>query len=85
MISYNNEVFRKSILEKEVKGDLELAIKLNKIPLEKRTEEQKKLTSFLKNKYKPDGDCPSKLFPYISENLKEEYSHLHNHIVDVLY
>ena len=66
-------------------SDLGYVRKLIKIPISKRTDLENKTIDYFKEKYKPNGDCPSFLYEYVSKELQANYWGIHNHICSFLY
>jgi len=74
-----------SLLEKEFSKDLKFATRLTSIQEEERTLRQQRVLTSLRSKYFPGGECPSFLFPFVSEKLQEEYNTIHNKICGIIY
>lgn len=80
----HDELFEK-LLDIEFADDLRVVMLLDQIPTYERTDPQANLIDWLKEKYTPEGSCPSTLFPHVSTRLQNEYLALHSAICAFLY
>jgi len=73
------------LIQKEFLSDLVNAAILTTISQDKLTDNERLVLYSLKKKYRLRSSCPSHLFPYVSNYLQEEYSHIHKKICELLY
>ncbi|MBI2110406.1 hypothetical protein HYT51_01340 [Candidatus Woesearchaeota archaeon] len=81
---WKDEDFEK-ILEIDFWRDFDVTMQLQAIPSWEKTKEQLDLLNILREKYRPDGSCPSTLFPDVSLRLQREYQRVHSAICSFLY
>lgn len=82
------ESFDKSfqnLLKVEFQKDLEAVIQLSSIDSYESPNAQNALMELMREKYTPEGVCPSPQFPYVSKHLQQEYGRIHEQICSVLY
>lgn len=82
---YSEDKAFELFLRSEFWRDLRSAVELRKKSFHERIDSDETTLKKLKDKYRPDGECPSELFPLVSKDLQENYMAMHRQICSLLY